>query len=588
MSRWVKRLLWSVVTVVVAVAAIVLLIYWLLPRDTLKTQVAEQIAAWTGRDVSVAGEPEITLFPGLTVTLDTVEVSGPDGMADADLLSMDRLKGRIRLLPLLIGQVEIDSFTMVRPVLHLVRDEKGRRNWAFNSGAAALQLAFSGDVPLGLFRLEDGTITYENRQAGDREQLDSVNLALTWPSVRKALSIEGSGIWRGEQVTFDGAAAKPFSYISGSGTPLSAMIEAAPFSMRLDGTASDYPHLHVGGGLTLSSPSLRRFLTWLGKSVTPGTTLGQASLTGTADLSDDVLSMQDARLTLDGNMATGALRIVTGAKPDFTGTLAFGALDLSPYFAGLSNAVALGPDWHRVALPTGWLANADADIRLSAETVKIGALDAGNTAASASLRDGRLEIGIAHAAFDQGSLSGNLAITKTKAAPTADATAQLRAMQVDLADVAPALRLPAGTSGTASLVVDLAAQGNTLGALLGALGGTARLEVQQAKVPLLGLDAIAAGSAPTPPASAVAPVHILSAAATATILNGVAAIDHAEAAADAYSAVASGSVRLGDGGLDLQGTLTPGTPAQPSGGAIPFVIEGTLASPSARLRTAAE
>jgi uncharacterized protein involved in outer membrane biogenesis len=137
-------------------------------------------------------------------------------------------------------------------------------------------------------------------------------------------------------------------------------------------------------------------------------------------------------------------------------------------------------------------------------------------------------------------------------------------------------------------VVDLAAQGNTLGALLGALGGTARLEVQQAKVPLLGLDAIAAGGAPAQSSSAVAPVHILSAAATATIANGVPTIDHAEAAADAYSAVASGSVRLGDGGLDLQGTLTPGTPAQPSGGAIPFVIEGTLASPNARLRTAAE
>ncbi len=39
--------------------------------------------------------------------------------------------------------------------------------------------------------------------------------------------------------------------------------------------------------------------------------------------------------TLDGNSASGALKITAGAKPDFTGTLAFDTLDLTPYFAGL-------------------------------------------------------------------------------------------------------------------------------------------------------------------------------------------------------------------------------------------------------------
>ena len=66
---------------------------------------------------------------------------------------MDRLTGTIRLLPLIIGRVEIGSFTMVRPLLKLVRDDRGARNWAFDSGAAALQLAFAGDVPLGDFAL---------------------------------------------------------------------------------------------------------------------------------------------------------------------------------------------------------------------------------------------------------------------------------------------------------------------------------------------------------------------------------------------------------------------------------------------------
>ncbi len=91
-------------------AADLLLIVVLLPRDVLKTRIGEQIAGWTGREVSLRGDPKIGLFP-LRVTLDDVEVGGPAGMDDAQILSMDRLTGRIRLLPLIIGRVEVSSFT---------------------------------------------------------------------------------------------------------------------------------------------------------------------------------------------------------------------------------------------------------------------------------------------------------------------------------------------------------------------------------------------------------------------------------------------------------------------------------------------
>ena len=75
------------------------------------------------------------------------------------------------------------------------------------------------------------------------------------------------------------------------------------------------------------------------------------------------------------------------------------ALDLTPYFAGLSAALSLGPDWRRVALPTDWFGEMSADIRLSADSVKLGGFNAGSTAASVSLRDRRLEVGLARAAF---------------------------------------------------------------------------------------------------------------------------------------------------------------------------------------------
>ena len=56
-------------------------------------------------------------------------------------------------------------------------------------------------MPLGDFRLEGGTVLFEDRELGANERLDSVNLSVGWSSVRQPLGVEGSGIWRGEQVT---------------------------------------------------------------------------------------------------------------------------------------------------------------------------------------------------------------------------------------------------------------------------------------------------------------------------------------------------------------------------------------------------
>src|SRR5688572_12055668 len=117
-----KRLLWALAAAFAVLVVTFSLLFALFPRDTLKTRIGEQIAAWTGRDVSLRGEPDIDFFPRLTVTLKDVRIGGPHDMSDAEILSMDRLEGTIRIMPLVIGRVEVGSFTMVRPRIRLVRD----------------------------------------------------------------------------------------------------------------------------------------------------------------------------------------------------------------------------------------------------------------------------------------------------------------------------------------------------------------------------------------------------------------------------------------------------------------------------------
>ena len=265
-----KRILWVLAAVVAAAAALLVLAVMLVPREALRARMAEQIAAWTGRDVSLRGEPELSFFPRLTVTLNDVRVSGPAGMDDAEILAMQRLTGQVRLLPLIIGRVEIGSFEMMQPVIRLVHDHDGARNWVFDSGAAALQLAFAGDVPLGDFVVEDATILYENRITAVNERLDDVNLELEWSSVRQPLTISGSGAWRGEVVSLFGAAQAPFEFLNGAATPVEARFDSASATITFDGEASGVEVTRLAGALNMSTPSLRDFVGWLGGNIGPG------------------------------------------------------------------------------------------------------------------------------------------------------------------------------------------------------------------------------------------------------------------------------------------------------------------------------
>lgn len=582
-----KRVAWLVAAVLLIGVALFALFMAVLPRDALKTRLGEQVAAWTGREVSLRGDPELSFFPELTVTLRDVAVGAPGGMEDAEIAFMDRLEGTVRLLPLFIGRVEIASFRLVRPRLKLVHDETGRRNWQFDSGAAALQLAFAGDVPLGNFVLEDGTVLYENRAEGTTEQLDSVNLSVNWPSVRQPLAVDGSGIWRGEQVTLIGRADAPFEFLNGDSTPVEARLDSAPIAVRFTGDAADFNDPALTGTITASTDSLRGFAAWLGSAIGPGSTLGAATLAGAASFRGDTLAVENATLTLDGNQATGAIEVRAAEQPDIKGTLAFPTLDLTPYFTGFADTIKAGGDWRVIAVDTAWFGGLGGDVRLSAGAVQIGALQFGDTAASVSLRDRRLEVGVAEARFAGGTLSGSIAVADRPDAPDSPVEVQLRALEFDLAQAGQAFNPGSRLTGTASVAVDAASSGRDLGSLAAGLGGTARLELKDGAFPLYGVAEIAVGGAGAVlaaggPAPAT-PVRTLSLGFS--FAGGVAVLERAAVAALQFSADAKGWIGLLDGSLGLNGAVRAGPP-ESAGPAVPFTIGGSLAKPEARALTA--
>ncbi len=579
-----RRLAVLAVAAVVLVGGLLLLVPVLLPKEAVKTRIAEQISAWTGREVSVRGDPVISVFPSLSVQIDGVAISGPATMRDADLAEMESLTGSVRLLPLLIGDIEFAAFEMINPKIRLVRDGADNRNWMFDSSVAALQLAFTGDVPLGAFTLVDGRIDFDDRLTGRRETLDAVNLEIDWRSVSRPFVLSGSATWRGEPVSIEAGARDPVSFIKGRQTPFTARLGAALMTIDFDGTATGLKNTRFGGQLDLSSSSLRGFLGWIGNPLAEGASLAGLAISGEAAVDKDGLDISTAQVSLGGNTGTGSLRVGFGGRPLITGTLAFQSLDLTAYLSD-PGSLRASPDWKLEAIDPDWLRTVDADIRLSSEQVTAGRLSLAETATVILVEDGVLEVGIAQASFFGGALTGRLSLTDKD--DGAAAQAQLRANGFSLAEAGRMLDLDRPLSGQSSISGDLSTDGATLGDLLANMDGTVTIGAAAGALPGFGLDALAASMLTGAPVSAIhtgneprAAMAYRSVDASLKFLNRSAFVNDARLETDDFSVDLNGLIALKNGAVDLAGNmLLPDASVPPQS----FRIRGSVLEPELRL-----
>ncbi|MCC2111476.1 MAG: AsmA family protein [Hyphomicrobiales bacterium] len=491
-----KRFYIALSAAAILVAGIAIAAPFLISTDLVKRRVAEQITEWTGRGVSLRGEPVISLFPYLTVKLKDVTVVGAGGFADAPLIKTNYLKASIRLLPLLIGRVELAEFTMVSPEITLIVDENGRTNWSLDQGSVAKRLEKGaeddgdaidlGDIALGTFIIFDGRLTYEDRRTGRHETIEAINFDIDWPSTSRAMSAAGLFHYRGEPVSLNATVNSPAEFLANKPADFRLQLSAGPLRLALDGSANQVSDLQFDGAFSASTPSLRGLITFLGTDIAPGSTLGPMSVKGTANAFGGTISLADATVELDGNIAEGVLTLaLAGERPAVQGTLALDRLDLSAYTDTLLKTIAATePSWHRYVITEDVLKSVDLDVRLSAGRVLLGSLEFGGTALSTLLRDGRLEMEIGETMLYGGRMEGAIRIG-SDTDPTL-VGAKINAREIDLEALLADVSENKIVQGKADIDLEFKGSNVDLGGLLHAAAGAARIEARSGA--LIGID----------------------------------------------------------------------------------------------------
>ncbi len=190
MSPFLKKFLFIVIGLIVLLGGALAVIAYTFDPNDYKDDIQAQVKKQTGRDLTLSGPLELSVFPWLGVQANEIALSNAAGFDDAEFARIEHVEARLRLVPLLKGQFELGKIALHGLVLNLQRKADGSTNWD-DLGAAGEQDAAPSDDPVevrGEANLDDLSI------AG----LELVNARVQWRDADQVTVVEGLNLETGQ------------------------------------------------------------------------------------------------------------------------------------------------------------------------------------------------------------------------------------------------------------------------------------------------------------------------------------------------------------------------------------------------------
>lgn len=373
------------------------------------------------------------------------------------------------------------------------------------------------------------------------------------------VTARGSFSYRGQRIKFDTVLAQPGDKKPAQHWPFKTTLKSAFLDASLEGNFDVTRDLQVSGLASLTMPSLRRVARWFSVPVPNAEGLNAASVRGHFTWTRRSLALEQAKVTVDGNEGSGTLSLIlSGERPLVDGTLAFNAIDLLPYYEGLRPQTfgfeRISTSWANLDLSFPLIRYIDTDLRISTPKVTFKGFNLGRTAATLTVRSGKLLADIAE--LELGTGTASLQLTANTADLVPRYTVKGKLDNIDFSEMAGALLAGSSWSGRGTLNLDLTGLGQAPVEVLRSLSGKASLQMAAgARVPF---DAkgmrTAAKTAPLSgwPNIAKGQVQFDQFEVRAGLNNGIATLETQSVRAGANVFAVSGNLNLPDGEMDLR------------------------------------
>lgn len=477
-----RRLIVGLLVLAAIVAAVAVVGPRLLDGDAWRGRIERAASEQLGREVRIAGEIGFTVLPSLSAEAADVTIANAEGFGDEPFAGMQRMRLGLALGPLLNREVRIEQFILTEPRIRL--EQRGaENNWTFAPDDPASAPAGSGtgfrrpgalpfEASFGEVRIERGAVSYSS--GGQSWALDSLNAALDMPDLDGPAALSGDFTLNGQALGFDMALGSLRGFMEGAATPLELSLTGDAVSADFEGRALESSEFEIAGTADVEF-ALRPLAEMAGADLPEGETFQRFAANGELSASPRRLTLSRARVDFDQIGAAGDMAVALDRdRPEITGALDVGALDLNPYLPEPAEDGAQNGQWSEEEIDLAPLTLVDADISASVDRLLFGEIEAADAQLRAVLENGALTATLERFSLYEGEGRAVATVSARDPSPRYALDASLDGLQAQ-----PFLSAAADFSrliGRGGMRLDLAADGRSPAAIMRTLDGTGRFD----------------------------------------------------------------------------------------------------------------
>jgi AsmA family/AsmA-like C-terminal region len=248
-----------------------------------KAQLEDGVYAATGQTVRINGNVSLAIVPNLELSVSDVALMAA-GASEIPFLTLDRLDLDLALLPLLTGQLEVQSITLQGAEMTLERYADGSANWDFllgeGDGSVGDAASDADRLKISDFEIQDSSFHYIDAALGRDDHVTILSAIITAGSAVGPFQIDGDFVYRSIPLEIRIETGRIVRAIGFGVSVKAALNDQSPGlefqgRMVLEGAASS-----AAGQLSLKGDSAARFIAALseiaGVDYTPEIDLDQA------------------------------------------------------------------------------------------------------------------------------------------------------------------------------------------------------------------------------------------------------------------------------------------------------------------------
>ena len=612
-----KALKWLLIvggSLLVLLIAALLLIPLFVDVEKYKPEIERQVSSTVGRPFAIKGPLKLSLFPWAGVAFSDLHLGSPPGFTEKEFLVVKSFDVRMKLLPLLSKEVQVQRFVIDGPRIVLEKDKAGRGNWegwgapqekaAPKAGPPPTSKGPMGGLPLkslavGEFAVRNGSVVYIDQSSGSRREISELNLELKDVSLDRPIRLLLSAVMETMPVSVEGQIG-PVGPEPGKGKiPLDVSVKAfKEVSVNLKGHLQDptaSPQFDLALAVDPFSP--RKVFSAL-KAPFPVATadpeaLSRVGLKSKIQGSTRQVKLAEGVLELDESKLNFSATAKDFSKPDLTFDLNLDKINLDRY---LPPPAEKGPTEAKKDEPAAPKKTDYLPLRtlvldgkarvgaLTAKGMKIQDIDLKLTG-----RNGLIQIDPLLASLYKGTLSAKAAVDVRQDAPRS--TFALQTKNVQAGPLLQDFMKKDFLEGTASIEANISAVGDVPERIKRSLNGKGQAVFSNGAIK--GIDVagmvrnVTSSFGVTQPGAETPRTDFSELNAPFTITDGVVNTPGTTLASPLLRVLATGKANLVDESLDLRvepkavGTIKgQGDVKERSGVTVPVLVKGTFSSPS--------